>query len=236
MALVVVGVEQTVGRRPLDHLRELPAEVHRILHADVEALPTLRWVHVRGIAGEQHAAGAVRRRLPRHVREAGDPRRGVRPEVGAVRGDERVAEIIQRWIALVLDVLLPQHDAVRPAAFGSVDGTDAPALAAGADHGLFAHLDLADDPAGRGVQSRELDAGDLPHQAAPAIAPDEVGRSQHRAIGQLDVDTLVVLREPDDFPAAEHRHAELVDPGPRGCARCRAARARARSCGASGSR
>ena len=107
---------------------------------------------------------------------------------------------------------LPQHDAVGPAAFGSVDRTDAPALAAGADHGLVAHLDLADDPAGRGVEARELDAGDLAHHAAPAVAADEVAGSQRRAVGQLDVDAVVVLIEPDDLPAAEHRDAELVDP------------------------
>ena len=38
VALGVVGVQQAFRRRPLDHLGQLPSQVHRILHADVEAL------------------------------------------------------------------------------------------------------------------------------------------------------------------------------------------------------
>ena len=38
MPLGVVGVQQAVRRCPLDHLGELPSQVHRILHAGVEPL------------------------------------------------------------------------------------------------------------------------------------------------------------------------------------------------------
>ena len=51
--LGVVRVEQALGRRLLDHLGQLPAEVHRILHAGVEALPADRGVDVRRVAGQQ---------------------------------------------------------------------------------------------------------------------------------------------------------------------------------------
>ena len=95
--LGVVGVEQALRRRPLDHLGQLPAQVHRILHADVEALPAHRGVHVRGVAREQHAALAVGRRLPGHVGEPGDPGRAVHAVVRPVDGDERVAEVAAGW-------------------------------------------------------------------------------------------------------------------------------------------
>ena len=103
--LGVVGVEQALRRRPLDHLGQLPAQVHRVLHADVEALPADRGVHVRGVAGQQHAPVAVGRGLPGHVGEPRDPGGAVDPEVGPVDGDERLAEIAQGGLAVVADVL-----------------------------------------------------------------------------------------------------------------------------------
>ena len=68
VALVVVGVEQDVGRCLLDHLGELPSEVDCVLHADVEALSALRGMHVRRVTGEQHAAGAIGRGLASSIR------------------------------------------------------------------------------------------------------------------------------------------------------------------------
>ena len=53
VALGVVGVQQALRRRPVDHLGQLPSEVHRVLHTGVEALPTDRGMHVRGVAGQQ---------------------------------------------------------------------------------------------------------------------------------------------------------------------------------------
>ena len=54
VALGVVGIEQAFRRCPVDHLGQLPAQIHRILHAGVETLSTDRGMHVRGVAGEQH--------------------------------------------------------------------------------------------------------------------------------------------------------------------------------------
>ena len=72
-----------------DHLRQLPSQVHRILHADVEALSTDRRMHVRRVAGQQDPSLAVGRGLPSHVGEPGDPGGTVDPVVGPVDGDER---------------------------------------------------------------------------------------------------------------------------------------------------
>ena len=101
VTLGVVGVQQALRGGPVDHLRELPSQVHRILHAEAEALPTRRVMHVRRVAGQQHASVAVGRGLPRHVGEPGDPGRVVDPEVGAVDGDERLAQIAQGGLAAV---------------------------------------------------------------------------------------------------------------------------------------
>ena len=65
MALGLVGVEEAVRRCPLDHLGQLPAQVHRILHAGLEALAAVRRVHVRRVAGQEDPSVAVRRGLAR---------------------------------------------------------------------------------------------------------------------------------------------------------------------------
>ena len=75
VALGVIRIEEAFRRCPLDHLSELPSQVHRILHADVEALSTHRGMHVRGVAGQQDAPVAVSGGLPRHVGEPRDPGR-----------------------------------------------------------------------------------------------------------------------------------------------------------------
>jgi hypothetical protein len=42
MALGVVGIQQARRRDTLEHLRQLPSQIHRILHADVQTLSTHR--------------------------------------------------------------------------------------------------------------------------------------------------------------------------------------------------
>ena len=106
VALVVVGVQEALRGGPVDHLRQLPSQIHRILHAEAEALSTRRVVHVRRVAGQQDSSRAVGRGLPRHVGEPGDPRGVVDPEVGAVHGDERLAQIAQGGLAAGPELLL----------------------------------------------------------------------------------------------------------------------------------
>ena len=106
VALGVIGIQEAFRRCPLDHLGQLPSQVHRILHTDVEALSTHRGMHVRGVAGQQDPSVAVGRGLPRHVGEPGDPGGTVDPVIGPVDGDERLAEIAQGGFAGGSDVLV----------------------------------------------------------------------------------------------------------------------------------
>ena len=131
VALGVVGIQQAFRRRPLDHLGQLPSQIHRILHADVEALSTHRGMHVRGVAGQQHASVAVGRGLPSHVGEPGDPGGTVDPVIGPVNGDERLADIAQRRFASRSDLRFGQHDPDRPAILHLADRMDADGVAGG---------------------------------------------------------------------------------------------------------
>ncbi len=188
VALGVVGVEEAVRRCLLDHLRQLPAEVHRILHSGVEALTTHRRVHVRRVAGQQDPSLAVGRGLPGHVGEPGDPRGTVDPVVGPVDGDEPLAEVTEGGFARGADVLLGQHDPHRPAllvdhlpvadlVFHFAQGMHAGGVVADAQLRLLGHLDLGDQAARRRIPPGELDAGCLADHAASSVATDEVLRA-----------------------------------------------------------
>ncbi len=109
------------------------------------------------------------------------------PVVGAVGDDERLAEVFEGGIAVVFDLLLDEHDAIRPSALLAVDRTDATTLGADADLRLLFHLDFRDHPARRRVPSDEVDAGRLADHAASSVAPDEVLGSERRVDGQLDI-------------------------------------------------
>jgi hypothetical protein len=95
VALGAVGIEEAVRRHALDHLRQLPSKVHRILHAGLEALPAIRGMDMRGVARDQHASRAVVRRLTRSIGEPGNRGGRVNPIIGSVDGDERRAEIAE---------------------------------------------------------------------------------------------------------------------------------------------
>src|SRR5918995_2719098 len=77
---------------------------------------------------------------------------------------------------------------------------------------LLGHLDLGDQGAGRRIPPGELDAGGLPDQTASSVAPDEIFRSQRLAVGELDVDAGVVLRETRHFTSTIDRHRQLAYP------------------------
>ena len=93
VALGVVGIQQAVWRCPVDHLGQLPSQVHRILHTEVEALATHRVMHVRGVAGQQYSSFAVGRGLPSHIGEPGDPDGTVDPVIGTPYGNQRLTQI-----------------------------------------------------------------------------------------------------------------------------------------------
>src|SRR5215468_3615063 len=96
VALGMVGIEEALRRCLLNHLRQLPTEIHCILHSDVEALSTQRGMHVCGIARQQHPSVPVGRGLPRQVSKSRDPGRTVNPVVGSVNGNERLTDVVQR--------------------------------------------------------------------------------------------------------------------------------------------
>lgn len=73
MALVVVAVEQALRRDPVDHLGQFPAQVHRILNTDAEALPAHRGMHVGSITGQQNPSVAIDRGLASDIGEPRDP-------------------------------------------------------------------------------------------------------------------------------------------------------------------
>ncbi len=134
------------------------------------------------------------------------------PVVRPVGVDEHLAEVLHGGLAGVFDVLLEQHDPVRPSALRRVDGTEATTLGARADLRLLGHLDLGDQVAGRRVPPGEVDTSRLADQAASSVAPDEVLGSQRRVAGQRDVDAGVVLGEAHHLAAAEDRNSELLHP------------------------
>jgi hypothetical protein len=43
----------------VDYLGQRPSQVYGVLHASVEALAALRWMHMGGVTREQHSAVAV---------------------------------------------------------------------------------------------------------------------------------------------------------------------------------
>ena len=89
---------------------------------------------------------------------------------------------------------------------------DAEGVLAEAPFRLLGHLDLGDQPARRRIPAGEVDAGCFADHAASAVAPDEIFRPQRLAVGQLDVDAGVVLREARHFTSAIDRHRQLADP------------------------
>jgi hypothetical protein len=83
---------------------------------------------------------------------------------------------------------------------------DAFVIAAQAPLRLLGQFNLSDQAADRRIPPRELDTGGFPDQAASSVAPDEIGRPQRLAVGQLDGNAGVVLREPRHRTSARDRH------------------------------
>ena len=211
MPLGVVGIQKAFRRRLLDHLGQLPSQIHGILNTDVKPLSAYRVMDVRGIAGQQHPSVAVRRRLPGHIGESGDPGGTVDPVVGPVHGDERLAEIAQGGFAGAVKLLFGHQDPHRPI-LQPAEAMEAESVVAKAPCRLFGDLDLGDEVADCRIPAGKLDAGCFADQAAASVASDEIFRPQRLAVGQLDIDAGLVLRETRDVPPAVDRHRQFADP------------------------
>src|SRR5688572_16030577 len=149
-------------------------------------------MYVRRVAGQQNPSVTVGRGLPGHVGEPRDPGGTVDSVIGAIYGDEALADIAQGGFA-GSDVRLGQHDPHFPtlrvdhlAALDLVldlaDGMHARGCATNARFRLLGHLDLGEQGAGCRIPARELDAGRLADQAASSVAPDEILRPKRLAV------------------------------------------------------
>ena len=191
-------------RRLLDHLGQLPSQIHRILHTDLEALSTCRVMHVCGVAGQQHPSVAVGRRLPSRIGEPGDPGGTVHPVIRPVDGDERLAEIAQGGLTGLSDVRFghvdPHRSILQPG-----EGMDANSVVAGPPFRLLVHLDMSDSGCWLSNPTRGTRYWLPCGQAATSVAPDEVFRPQRLAVRQPDVDTGVILREPHHLTTVDEQ-------------------------------
>ena len=168
-------------------------------------------MHVCGVAGQQHPPVAVGGGLPCRVGEPGDRDGTVDPVVSPVHGNERLAEITQGGLIGVSEVLFGDQDPHR-AILQPGQSMDANSVAAEAPFRLLGQLDLSDQAAGGRIPAGELDAGCFADQASSAVAPDEILGPKRLAVGHLDVDAGVVLRETGHVTSAVDRHPELADP------------------------
>ena len=122
------------------------------------------------------------------------------PVIGPVESDERLAEIAQGGLTGVPDVLLGHHNP-HPLPSSRSRRERMPLSSRRMPH---SGSSVSSTSAIRWLVGRvppgELDTGCLTNQAASSVAPDEIVRPQRLAVGQLDIDAGVVLRE------ARHRH------------------------------
>ena len=52
VALVLIRIQEALRGGPVDHLSQLPSQIHRVLHTEAQALSTCRVMHMRRVAGE----------------------------------------------------------------------------------------------------------------------------------------------------------------------------------------
>ena len=132
----------------MDHLGELPSQIHRILDTDVESLSTYWGMHVRRVAGQEHASVPVGRCLPGHIGKPGDIGGAAKTIIRPVDGDERLADVAQGRLVALADVLFIQHDARALAVLEFGQSIDALFTTADAPLRLFRRLDLGNQVAG----------------------------------------------------------------------------------------
>src|SRR5262245_2668717 len=106
----MIGIQEALWRCPFDHLSELPSQVHGILDTDIESLSACWGMHVRRVAGQEHASVPIRRRLPGHIGEPGDPGGAVKTVIRPIEGDERLAELAKGRLVAFADLLFSEHD------------------------------------------------------------------------------------------------------------------------------
>ena len=112
----------------------------------------------------------------------------------------------------VLDLSFGEDDPDRLPFLPPADRVGADAVVTEPELGLFAHLHLGDHPARRRIQAGELDPGGFAHDAASAVAADEIFGSDRRAVRHLDIDPGVVLGKARHLRAVIDMHGQLGEP------------------------
>src|SRR6201996_9429009 len=120
----------------MQNLGQFPAQIHRVLHTQVESLSTSRGMHVCCIAGEEDASVPVRCCLARHISKPGDVSRAAQTIVRSVKRKERLTNITERRLAL-LDLLFIQYHSRMLVAFEFGDSAHALSASANAP---FRHI------------------------------------------------------------------------------------------------
>ena len=187
-----VGVEQRRRATSLQHGRELPPEVVRVLHGHVHALTGLRGVGVAGVPGDEDARRAGAHLVVVHVVElvghpVADP---VHREPRDLRGLERVRG--QDMTGLIEDVVRREPGVGRDLAHVHVQANQVAALAgdeqdvataAGLDRGLEPDVgevghrqDVHDTPRLVLARALRLATDGLAHGAVCTVATDDVLR------------------------------------------------------------
>ncbi|EAU64364.1 LigA [Stigmatella aurantiaca DW4/3-1] len=217
VALVLVAVEQRLRCPPPQHPHQLPAEVHRVLEPHVEPLSSRGQVDVGGVSRQEHAAVPVGGRMPGLVAEAGQPERGLHPEVRARDGPHRARQFLQR------DRL--GHGNPRPLRIEH-HGAMVEAIPQGGDHQHALQVrdderrlgkrlrehDVPQHQAHRRVRPRERNAREGPDgTAGPIRAHHIAGRRVERpaAAGSLQVHLLGELLEPGEEVAPADVHTQF---------------------------
>ena len=144
----MVGLQEALWRCPMDHLSELPSQIHRILNTDVESLSTYGGMHVRRVAGQEHASVPIGRGLPGHIGKPGDIGGAAETIVRPVDSEECLADVAQGRLVALDDVRLIQHDARALTVLEFGHGIDALFTTADAPLRFFGRLDLGNQVAG----------------------------------------------------------------------------------------
>ncbi len=145
------------------------------------------------------------------------------PEIGAVDGDQRLSQVLQRRILRRADLPLGEGQAhgtalrvddlaVADLVVEAPDAVNAERIVAHAELGLLAHLGLRDQVAARRLPARELDSRRRTDQAAPSVATHEVARAQRAAAGEPYGHALLLLLKAAHRGGVKDANAQLGDP------------------------
>lgn len=216
MPFGVVGVQQGGWRRAADHQGQLPAQIHRILHAGVQSLPAHRVMDVCGVPGQQHPPVTVARRLACRIGEPGNPTGTVDSVIRAVDRDQRLPQVVQVRLGRAAQLPLGDQHPHTPGRLRLGQGMHAERIVVNPPLRWLPcppiHFGLGEQIARRRLPAREVDTGRFADHAAAPVAADQILPAQGSAVGRDDVHAGVVLGAGRYPVAAVNWHTEFADP------------------------